>query len=514
MTLESFPKRLVVLGGGSAGWMSAAYLDRSFNRPGERRLEIIVVESEVVGRIGVGEATVPGLLRFLQFVGIDEPTFMRRTKATFKHGIQFEDWAEKGERYFHAFEEFEANARVNAGPGWLAMNAAGQAGRFSDASGIQCRVAEAGRAPKMLTDPDYRSPLPYAYHLDAEAFGDLLCEVATQRGVRRVQGDVVDVGVDADGEVTGLQLKNGETIEGDFFVDCSGFASLLIGKTLKTPFVSYADHLLCDRAVAIRAPHGPAPIVPPMTRAIAMSSGWMWRIGLQDREGIGYVYSSNYISDDEAEAELRGAAGVPDDIPARRLKMRVGRASTAWTGNVVAIGLAGGFIEPLESTGLHLVELALEKLVRCFPLNGVNEAARDLFNTSLAVHYDDLRDFIVAHYCLTRRTDTAFWREVAKPEHIPEGLAQRLAMWSDRHPALGDLDRLLPMFSHTNYQAVLYGMGWAPEAAVSNAAKWCPNPGAQLPMLEAAAVQALDNLPSHQLWLDGLQTLPVRTLWA
>ncbi len=508
MRPASFPDHLVILGGGSAGWMSAAFMDRTFNRPGERRLKITVVESEAIGRIGVGEATIPSIRDFAEYLGIDETTLMARTSATFKHGVQFEDWSEIGETCFHPFEAFDAAVGYNAGPSWLARKARGEAGAFALESGIQWALAKAGRSPKRLMDDDYKASFPYAYHLDAEAFGDLLSEIAQARGVERIVGDVVKVREKA-GEVLGFDLRDGSAVDGDFFLDCSGFASLLLGKTLKTPFVSYADHLLCDRAVAIRAPRAEGEAIPPMTRSRALSAGWMWRIGLQNREGIGYVYSRAHLSEADAEAELRAVAGIAADVPARHLAMRVGRAENAWAGNVVGLGLAGGFIEPLESTGLHMVEFGLKMLVRYFPLSGLNPASRDRYNDVMAAQYDDLRDFVAAHYNLSGRRDTPFWREVVKPEHTPDRVKQLMGVWADRHPSREDVDMQQTLFNHVSWQAIVYGIGKAPAAAVANADRWTMAPGAQMPHLAAGLAAAMDHLPSHDLWLEGLRTLPV-----
>lgn len=514
MSVDAFPQHLVILGGGSAGWMAAAYLDRIYNAPGRRRLPITVVESPGIGRIGVGEATIPTLLRFAQFLGIDEPTLMKRTHATFKHGVRFVDWNGPGSDYFHPFEALDASG-FNACPSWLARKAAGLAAPFDVESGIQRLVALAGRAPKKMTDPDYVGALPYAYHLDAEEFGDLLAQVAQARGVAHFEGRVCEVAQNVLGDVTALLLDDGRKIEGDFFIDCSGFASVLIGKTLKTPFESFSDYLLCDRAVAIPIPYRGEASAAPYTTATALDSGWYWRIGLQHREGTGYVYASQFIEPEIAERDLRKAVGAPDDTPARHLSMRVGMPSESWRKNVVALGLAGGFIEPLESTGLHMVELGLEHLVRYFPLSGVNPAARARFNSVMRTHYLELRDFVAAHYCLSKRRDTPFWRTVTAEEHVPEGVKERLALWSDRHPAAEDNQFSRLLFAHSNWASVLYGLDRVDEDALANAARWCPNPGAHLAELERATAYFVQELPEQRMWMKGLETIPARdSEWA
>jgi len=507
MALAEFPTHLVILGGGSAGWMTAAHLDRAFNLPGRRRLPITVVESPAIGRIGVGEATLPTLLQFTRRLGIDEATLMKRTQATFKHGVEFLDWAGPGTRYFHPFEALE-RAGHNPGPSWLARRHRGVAGPFDEENGFQAAVARAGRAPKKMIDPDYLGQLPYAYHLDAEAYGDMLGELARLRGVAHVEGKVAGAERGEDGGVAALLLEDGRRIEGDLFVDCSGFRSLLLGETLGVPYDSFGDCLLCDRAVAIPRPYREGEAPQPYTVTQAMEAGWMWRIGLQNRLGLGYVYSSAFTSPEEAERALRAKAAIPGDFPARHLVMRPGIPQVSWKDNVIAIGLAGGFIEPLESTGLHMVELALDLLVRYFPLSGLNSACCTTYNRQMRRIWLELRDFIVAHFCLARPADTPFWREVAKEEHIPASLAERLAMWSDRHPDERDHENSRVLFANNSWQAIIYGLGAAGPQALANADRWCPNPGAQLPAFEHSRKVAMEALPSLELWLEGLASLP------
>lgn len=502
-----FPKHLVIVGGGSAGWMSAAFLDRAFNLPGRRRLPITVVESESIGTIGVGEATIPTIAQFTNGLGIDEATLMKRTGATFKHGIEFLAWNSPGSRHFHPFEALQRHG-LNAGPSWLARRHGGIAGPFDTESGIQSTLARAGRAPKKMTDPDYAGMVSYAYHLDAEAYGSMLAQIAQLRGVSRVRATVSDVELDENGGVEALVLTDGRRIEGDFFLDCTGFGSVLLGGALRTPYESFADCLLCDRAVAIPRPYLAEEAPQAYTLATAMDAGWMWRIGLQNRLGLGYVYSSRFCSAEEAERYLRKAADIPDDLPARHLEMRPGMPQVSWHHNVVGVGLAGGFIEPLESTGLHMVELALDMLLRYFPLSGINPACRDKFNAEMRHHWLELRDFVTAHYCLAKRDDTPFWREVHRSEHIPRSLAARLEMWSDRHPDEKDNDKSRTLFGPSSWQSIIYGLDAAAPLALANAAYWCPNPGRHLAELNRAQQQSLEDLPSQKLWLEGLASLP------
>lgn len=504
--LTAFPKSLAVLGGGTAGWLTAAYLDRTFNTPDRRAISITVVESAGTPRIGVGEATIPSLRELMAYLGVKEMDLVVRTAATLKHGIQFRDWSKVGETFFHAFDA-SAGLRDNRLCGeWLKRRGRGEAGRFSDETGIQARVAEAGMSPKRMLDDDYRAQLAYAYHLDAEALGDFLSELAIGRGCTRIVADVTDVELAADGDIAALKTADGRRISAELFIDCSGFASRLLTQAMGVAFESFADHLLCDRAVAIRAPRPDSAPVPPFTRARAVDAGWMWQIPLQTRDGTGYVYSSGHVSEADAEQALREAHGLGAELEARHIRMRVGRSRQAWVRNCVGVGLAAGFLEPLESTGIYLVEAALALLVRYFPLSGENPAARALFNREVNARYDELRDFLVAHYCLTQRDDTAFWRDVRRPEHIPPTLQERLEAWRDRMPSREDIPHHNSLFHHYSWQQIIYGMGWAPEAAIRNAQFWLPDRD-ERPMMESAVEHALANLPRHEVWLKGFAPL-------
>jgi tryptophan halogenase len=501
---EGFPSRLVIVGGGTAGWLTAAYLDRAFNRDGARPLGITLVESAAIGRVGVGEATIPTLKRTLDFLGIRERDFLRRTKATLKHAIRFEDWARPGHVYYHPFEALETKVGIDPAPGWLMRRAAGSTVPFHVEAGIQSVVADAGRSPRRVEDAqDYLGRLPYAYHTNAEALGDMLCETACGRGVRRIVDEVVSVVQTEDGDIAALNTRNNGCIEGDFFDDCTGFASLLIGKVLKTPYQPFGQNLLCDRAVAIPSPYREPPAnIAPYTTCTALSAGWMWKIGLQDRLGLGYVYSSAFTTPDQAERELRQKAGLDESLGARHLQMRVGRHAASWVRNCAAIGLSAGFIEPLESTGIYLVELAAAKLAAYFPLSGYNEGAVALFNAEMGEAYDSIRDFVVAHYCLTRRADTEFWREVQRRERIPDSLAQLLELWRDLPPMAAHIPARA-FFGHANYQFILYGMDWTPPEVMRNAPRWGKG-NEDVDRIRQAAARALADLPQHSEWLASL----------
>ncbi len=456
-------KRVLIVGGGSAGWITAAYMDAVLNAPQRKAVDITLIESPDVGRIGVGEATVPSLRDTMRTIGIDEKTFMSAADGSFKQAIKFVDWLEKGSHYYHPFDRRPAGRMDRAGLGWLASD---RSVPFASTVSIQPDLCNDGVAPKMLEHPDYQGPLSYAYHVDAEKLADTLCQVATSRGVKHVQGFVTEVEHHENGDLSGVVTKEGQRIEADLFVDCTGFLSLLIEKALKVDFVDYSQWLLCDRAVAMRVPY--ETYYPgkrrPFTVATALSNGWVWDIALAGRRGTGYVYSSNYIDDEAAEAELRAHEGPHcADLPSRVLKFRVGRRAEPWHRNCVSIGLSSGFIEPLESTGLFLVELSVATLCEYFPFTRDMSGLAKSYNKIIIDRYEEILDFIVLHYCLTRRTDTEFWKEVQKPERIPDRLREKLEMWRYKSPSFSDFHDTIQLFSHHTYEYVMYGMDFMRE---------------------------------------------------
>jgi tryptophan halogenase len=452
-------KRVLIVGGGSAGWITAAYMDAVLNSSRNRAIEITLIESPDVGRIGVGEATVPSLRDTMRVIGIDEKAFLAAADGSFKQAIKFVNWLyPDGHAYYHPFDRRPAGRLDRAGLNWLTSD---RSVPFASTVSIQPGLCDEGLAPKTLDNPDYESPLSYAYHVDAEKLADTLCQVAVARGVRHIRDLVTEVEQRQDGSLAAVKTREGLRLEADLFVDCTGFAALLIEKTLGVGFEDYSRWLLCDRAVAMRVPyevHFPGRRRP-YTLATALSSGWVWDIALAGRRGTGYVYSSRFLDDDAAEAELRAHEGTHcADLPARRLQFRVGRREQAWAHNCVAIGLSSGFIEPLESTGLFLVELSVATLCEYFPFTGNMSTLAASYNRILQDRYEEIRDFIVLHYCLTRRTDTAFWREVQKPERIPQLLRERLEMWRYKSPSFSDFHDTLQLFSHHTYEYVMYGM--------------------------------------------------------
>ena len=449
------PVRVVILGGGTAGWMTAAALAKLL--PGQADIELI--ESEEIGIVGVGEATLPHLREFIRRLGLDEMEFMRRTRATFKLGIDFVDFGAVGERYIHPFGAYGTDiAGVGFHHYWLRMQAAGAVPPICDFS-LPIVAARAARFAPIAADADWLdSSYSYAYQFDATRMAPMLRAFAEAHGVRRTEGKVVAVERDGEsGDIAALRTDRGDIVAGDLFVDCSGFRSLLIGETLQSPWEDWSQWLPCDRAAALpcAAPDGP---IEPYTRATAMPAGWRWRIPLQHRVGNGYVFSSHHVSEDEACAAILGAVEGEALADPRVLRFRAGRRTRSWDRNVVAIGLASGFLEPLESTSIHLVQQAVTRLVELFPERRIDPADRDNFNTLVDREYDRIRDFLILHYHATRRDDSDFWNHV-RTMALPEELARKMALWRET----GRVELYTEgLFLEASWIAVYLGQGVVP----------------------------------------------------
>jgi 2-polyprenyl-6-methoxyphenol hydroxylase-like FAD-dependent oxidoreductase len=503
-------KNILILGGGTAGWLSACFLQTMLDRIRPKFFSITLVESEDIGIIGVGEATVPSMLNTLQLLGISELEFIQKCNATFKHANKFENWLDspgkKDNYYYHTFQRPELFKGLNLIEYWKPLNKKKSAHRFAFDVSPQAALCEAKRAPKLPNSKPYEAPVGYAYHLDAVLFGKLLREKSLERGVTRIVDTVVDIIQDDTGDIQSLVTKGGKILNADLFVDCSGFQGLLINKTLKTPFKSYEKELFCDRAVTIQVPLKANDPINPYTTSTAMSNGWIWEIHLQDRKGIGYVYSSRHTSDEDAEKELREYIKLNCDNSngqPRFLKMRIGRHEKMWNKNVLAVGLSGGFIEPLESSGIYLVEMALKLFIDFFPHAGTNTSLKERYNDHITGLYDEVMEFIVLHYVLTRREDTQFWKDNKFHQHIPEQLKKDLEMWQFRMPTAFDKGGHLNFFNHESFQHILAGMDAIPESAVSmqnidllNAAK------KEFDQIKKTARQAVEVSPDHKYYVD------------
>lgn len=481
--------KVVVAGGGTAGWLAAAALSQQLRGV----LDITLVESDEIGTVGVGEATIPPIRLFHELIRVDEREFMRATSATFKLGIAFQNWGTVGAEYFHAF------GRLGK-PTWLCefhhfWLRARELGLSFDLDEY-CLELQAAKAGRFATSP--KSDINFAYHFDATAYAQFLRKIAEGYGVRRAEGKIREVRQNPEsGFIESLVLDSGMRVEGELFIDCTGFRGLLIEQTLHTGYEDWSHWLPCDSAAAVQTESvGPAA---PYTASIAHSAGWRWRIPLQHRVGNGMVYCSRYMTDEEAKAQLlRDVVGKPIVQP-RVIKFRTGRRSRVWNKNVIALGLASGFVEPLESTSIHLIITGVTRLMHLFPFNGVTQSFVDEYNSQSRVEIEKIRDFVVLHYFATQRDDTPFWR-YCRDMVIPESLAHRIRMFQESaHAYQGDGE----LFRVDSWVQVMLGQGIRPEhyhhfARTMNDAELTR----LLSTLRASIAQSVALLPSHQEFVD------------
>ena len=456
MTVEPI-RDIVIVGGGTAGWMAAAMLGKSLGTKGRT---ITLVESQEIGTVGVGEATIPPISAFNRILGIDEDEFVRETNATFKLGIDFVDWRNVGSRYFHPFGTYGAN--ITGGVGfmnyWLRWV---QAGGDPDCAHFSAE-AEAARNLKFGRTSGGERQLPrinYAFQFDAASYAAYLRAYSERHGVVRREGRIVDVEQNGEsGYIEAIKLADGTRIAGDFFVDCSGFRSLLIEGVFKVGFDDWSRWLPNNRAAAVPCELVEEPT--PFTRSTAREAGWQWRIPLQHRTGNGYVFCDAHISEDEAaRLLLERLDGKPLADP-KILRFTAGKRRLSWVKNCLAVGLSTGFLEPLESTSIHLIQMAIMKLTEQFPHRQVNPVITDQYNREMDELYDHIRDFIIAHYKVTDREDTPFWRYCRNMD-IPDSLAAKLDLFRER----GEVRILTSdLFHQTSWFAVLYGQGITPRS--------------------------------------------------
>jgi 2-polyprenyl-6-methoxyphenol hydroxylase-like FAD-dependent oxidoreductase len=456
-------RHVCVVGGGTAGWMTALMLATTAYGP---RLKVTVLESPQVGIIGVGEGSTPWLRGFFDGLGIEESEWMPACNATYKSGITFQNWSTKPgfERYFHPFASMLDNMTMHQFVDNVHARLDGaDVPAHPDRFFVAAALARQGRAPR----PSLNFPFDvwYGYHFDATLLGQFLGRKAVELGVAHLQRHVAEVRLDERGDIDHLQLDSGETLAADFFVDCTGFSSLLIGKALKTPFIPYAENLFNDAAIAMPTPQ--QDVLESQTVSTALRHGWAWKIPLTNRIGNGYVYSSAHCSADEAETELRTHLGALDsDVQARHLKMRVGRMSKQWNRNCVAVGLSQGFIEPLEATALLFVQRTAGMLVDALEKGDLGPAAQDHFNKGMQARFENTRDYIVAHYKTNSRTDTDYWRANAENMHLSESLQGVLMTWMSRKSLAAGLKagRFGQGYPIVSWYALLAGMGIFPDA--------------------------------------------------
>jgi tryptophan 7-halogenase len=464
--------RIVVVGGGSAGWLTAGVIAAGHRYGDSGRVQVTVVESPDVRTIGVGEGTWPSMRDTLRRIGVSETDFIRACDASFKQGSQFVGWVSggSGDQYFHPFALPQGYTEADLVAGW-------QAGypdvAFADLVSYQPHLCRQGRAPKQVATPEFAAVANYAYHLDAGKFGEFLRAHCTGRlGVRHVLDHVTGIAARDGGDIDALETRAHGRIAGDLFIDCTGFASLLLGGHYEVPFVHRKDVLFNDSALAVQVPYPDerSPIES-QTIGTAQDCGWIWDIGLPTRRGIGHVYSSAHTTDEQAGQALQryveraaGAAAAAALSP-RKLGFSPGHRARFWHRNCVAVGMAAGFIEPLEASALALIELSATMISDQLPVTrGEMDTVARRFNDSFAYRWDRIVDFLKLHYVLTRRRDTEYWRDNCEPATIPERLRELLSYWRHHPPSRYDLPRVDEIFPSASYQYVLYGMGFRPEA--------------------------------------------------
>ena len=452
---NSHIRKVLIVGGGTAGWMTAAFLSQALGE----HITIELIESDQISTIGVGEATIPPINNFNAALGIDENEFIKATQATFKLGIEFRNWGELGERYTHGFGTIgQVTGIVDFHHYWLKMFQAGNVDRIEDYS-INLLACEKNKFIR-ASDKYPNSPLNdirHAFHFDAGLYAKYLRGYSERHGVRRTEGRILSVQQDSgNGFVTSVTMENGDVHDADLFVDCSGFRGLLIEQTLHAGYDDWSHWLPCDRALAV--PCASVAPLTPYTRSTAHMAGWQWRIPLQNRIGNGHVYCSSYISDDEAASVLMGNLDGEALAEPRALKFVTGKRRRMWDKNVVAIGLSSGFMEPLESTSIHLIQKGVSRLVSLFPNRGFSQADIDEFNRQSLVEFEQIRDFIVLHYHATRRTDSEFWN-YCRTMPIPDSLQRKIDLFRSNGRIYRDNNEL---FAEASWFEVMLGQGMHP----------------------------------------------------
>lgn len=477
-------QKIVIVGGGTAGWMTAAYLSKAL----DKNVQITLVESSNITTIGVGEATFSTIKLFFDFLGLQEQEWMPKCNATYKMAIKFVNWNAKEQHFYHPFQRYDSVDGFDVSEWWLKMKKDREA--FDYACFTIPVLCDNQKSPKYLNGKVFDDKVqhlfsdknaveknvlanlkvqyPYAYHFDANLLARFLKDYAMQRGVKQIVDDVVEVGLRKDGSIDHINTKTRCGISGDLFIDCTGFRGLLINKALGEPFISFSESLLCDSAIAMQIPtdinkNG----INPYTTATALSSGWVWDIPLYGRKGTGYVYSSAFISQKEAEQEFRQHLGeASDNCNALHIKMRIGRNRNSWVKNCVAIGLSSGFVEPLESTGIFFIQHGIEELVSHFPDKSFNENLIQSYNKAIANCIDGVRDFLTLHYYASDRADTPFWKATKNALVVPEELREKLRLWKSRLPNNKSINQNYHGFESYSYSVMLLGLNYVPERSL------------------------------------------------
>ncbi len=462
--------QVLVIGGGTAGWLTASILAKQLNSQAKGAVQVTLVESPNIPIVGVGEGTWPTIRTTLENLGIDEGEFMRECDATFKQGSQFVNWAQtpqvtdngiKGDSYYHPLSAvFHSSYDFNLAPYWLLGNAGDLP--YDQAVATQCHVCDAGLAPKKITTPAYDAIQNYSYHLNANKFAGFLAKHSTAKlGIKHIRANVTEVNLDDEGYIVSVETDSAGTLAADFFVDCSGSRALLIDGALDIPWLKIDKILFNDTALAMQVPYESADTpIATHTIATAHEAGWTWDIGLHNRRGVGYVYSSKHTSDERAEEVLREYAGpMTEGIAVRKIPLNLGYREKFMHKNCVAIGMSAAFIEPLEASAIFLVEAGANMLADQFPRSReALQYVEDKYNKTFRLRWDKSVDFVKLHYCITQRKDSQYWLDNCNPDSIPEALKQRLAHWKSHPPTKYDFDYAYEPFVLDSYLFVLYGM--------------------------------------------------------
>jgi len=460
--VENQDKRVVILGGGTAGWMAASLMNKQWSDKG---ISITLVESPDIGVIGVGEGSTPLVKTFFDLLGMEEHEWMPQCNATYKNGIRFDNWCTKPgfESYFHPFPSaldvfslnpFEHNTLVRR----RGVDVEAHPDKFFLASVL----AEKGLGP--IPHDNFPFEVDYAYHFDSILLGQFLKKKAIEKGVNHIEANVVKVNQHANGDISSLQTESGKTIDGEFFVDCTGFAGVLIQKTLNVPFIDFSSNLFNDSAIAM--PSAIDEDMPSETLSTALTNGWAWKIPLQNRFGNGYVYSSRYCSSDEAETELRAHIGLLDaDVEARHIKMNVGRVVRNWSKNCVAIGLSQGFVEPLEASALQVIQASIQGFIEAWESGEFTNKNRILYNARVESDLESIRDYIVLHYKSNSRTDTEYWKDNHENQHVSDSLKRMINCWLECGDLAAEIDNqyIESYYPSISWHSIFAGMAIFPD---------------------------------------------------
>ncbi|QPQ54367.1 tryptophan 7-halogenase [Allosphingosinicella flava] len=509
--MEGAVTNVVIVGGGTAGWLSACLIAAQAASDAERPIAVTLIESPDVPTIGVGEGTWPTMRGTLDRIGIDEADFLVACDASFKQGSRFDGWATGGpdDIYYHPFTapvEGDARALVKA---WRVEYPHLP---FADAVGAQSEICRQHLAPRQRAMPPYAGALNYAYHLDAAKLAALLARHGREKlGIRYISDHVTGVEAAEDGDITAVRTRENGSISGDLFIDCTGHAALLIGAHCGVPFIDRSDVLFNDRALAAQVAVAPGSPIASQTNATAHEAGWLWDIGLPTRRGIGCVYSSSHMTDDEAAETLRtyvrdkGPEGGLDGLTFRQLRFRSGHRERFWDRNCLAIGLSAGFLEPLEASAIVMIELSLNALLANFPADrSVMDIHAKRFNDLFRYRWDRIVEFLKLHYVPSRR-DGAYWRDHRAASSIPDRLADLLAIWKHQPPSIADLPAVDEIFPAASYQYVLYGIGFPPPAPGAVRTGGTERMMAAMAQTNARTRALSASLPTNRAYLDALR---------